>query len=91
MTTVKNFNFSNLINDPDIKESWRELFREIESEIPESIIELENKINQDLELYDGNLLIFPPKENIFQAFKYFELSDTKVCITPTEKKNETKF
>jgi uracil-DNA glycosylase len=80
MTTEKNFNCSKLINDPEIKESWRKLLKEIEEEIPESIIELENKINKDLELYDGNLLIFPPQENIFEAFKYFELSDTKVCI-----------
>ena len=78
--TEKKFNLTKLINDPEIKESWRKLFNEIVNEIPESIIELENKINIDLELYDGNLLIFPPPENIFQAFKYFELEDTKVCI-----------
>jgi uracil-DNA glycosylase len=80
MTTEKIFNFSKLVNDTTIKESWRKLLQEIEQEIPESIIELENKINKDLELYDNNLLIFPPQENIFEAFKYFELYDTNVCI-----------
>ena len=76
----KQFNISKLMNNLDIKESWRQLFNEILEEIPESIMELENKLNKDLELYDNNLLIFPPQENIFEAFKYFEVSETKVCI-----------
>ena len=56
MTTEKIFNFSKLVNDTTIKESWRKLLQEIEQEIPASIIELENKINKDLDKFDNNFI-----------------------------------
>jgi uracil-DNA glycosylase len=64
----------------DIKPSWLKIFKEIKNENPELFAKLESKLNKDLELFQDNLLIFPPRQNIFEAFKYFELEDTKVCI-----------
>jgi len=64
----------------DIKPSWLKLFKEIKNENPEIFNKLESKLNKDLEQFQDKFLIFPPRQNIFEAFKYFELEDTKVCI-----------
>jgi uracil-DNA glycosylase len=72
------FNLEELMKD--IKPSWLKLFKEIKNENPELFNKLESKLNKDLEQFHDSLLIFPPRQNIFEAFKYFELEDTKVCI-----------
>ena len=41
---------------------------------------LEQKYKDDVELYQGHSKIFPPLENIFKCFHYFEPEDTKVII-----------
>ena len=41
---------------------------------------VESKYAADLEMYQGHSKIFPPLENIFKCFHYFEPEDTKVVI-----------
>ena len=41
---------------------------------------LEQKYKEDVEIYEGHSKIFPPLENIFKCFHYFDPEDTKVVI-----------
>lgn len=41
---------------------------------------LEQKYKDDVERYEGHSKIFPPLENIFKCFHYFDPQDTKVVI-----------
>lgn len=75
MTT---YNFDQLTSD--LKPSWKALLNEVKQEIPEKIKELENKLNDDYKIYKGAVPIYPPINNIFEAFKHFEVNDTKIVI-----------
>ncbi len=74
------YNIEDILKNNNIKQSWIDLFLEIKKENPGLFNNLEDKLNKDLLLYQDSLLIFPPRENIFETFKYFELEETKVCI-----------
>jgi len=39
-----------------------------------------SKIQQERNLYEPDLMIFPPNDNIFQAFKYFNIEDLKIVF-----------
>ncbi len=74
------FNYDNLINDPSVKSSWRLLLQEIKKNNPTTITNLEYHLNNEYELFEDQLNIFPSIENIFHAFTFFELDEMKVCI-----------
>ena len=42
--------------------------------------DIEIKLNKELHDYDGLTKIFPIKNNIFKAFDYFNIEDTKIVI-----------
>jgi uracil-DNA glycosylase len=74
------FNYDNLINDPRIKSSWRLLLQEIKKNNPTTISNLEYHLNNEYELFEDELNIYPEIENIFHAFTFFELDEMEVCI-----------
>jgi uracil-DNA glycosylase len=54
---------------------WRQILQESLNE--ERLIAIEERISQDIRM---GLDVYPPRENIFEAFKYFEPDHLRVCI-----------
>ena len=59
--------------------SWKRLLLEIYAEKKDCFTALQNYITTEEDRYKGELLLFQPS-NIFNAFNYFEIPETKVVI-----------
>ncbi len=74
------FNLENLLNN--VMDSWKEIIMNIKHnpKTQDLFNVLFSTLQNDQELFKGQLKIFPPKDNIFETFKYFQLRDTKCVI-----------
>jgi uracil-DNA glycosylase len=76
-SNYEDFHLLDEITLNDVFPSWKTILSEIEQSYFTSI---ESKINQDLIKFARHFSIFPAQKNIFEAFKYFELPETKCVI-----------
>jgi len=63
-----------------MKPNWKKIWNKVYQENPNLFKDLEAKLNNDTITYGSKLLIFPPKDQIFETFYHFDLEDTKVVI-----------
>jgi uracil-DNA glycosylase len=56
---------------------WKRVLMSILDSMPETEKAIEDKITHDIEI---GLDVYPPKDNLFEAFKYFDPVDMKACI-----------
>ena len=74
------FNLENLLNN--VMGSWIEIIMNIKHnpKTQDLFNVLFSTLQNDQELFKGQLKILPPKDNIFETFRYFELKNTKCVI-----------
>ena len=72
--SLKSYTFENITNG--VLDSWMIFFLEHKEKI-DSILK---KIEDDRLKYNDEINIFPSPDKVFEAFKYFDIQDTKVLL-----------
>ena len=63
-------------NISNLETNWKEILLS-DNDIIQFI---ENQLKKEIENFEGLSKIFPPEEDIFKAFNYFNIEDTKIVI-----------
>lgn len=72
-------NIQNII-DTHVNTNWKQILQSICEENKDKTLKLNDFLNKEKDKFNGFAEIFPPQNNIFNAFNYFNIENLKVVI-----------